>query len=97
MMKVGRAMDPAEDPWVRWAVVFLILFVRFVLVPNSTYSVFLNLMIIVTMLGIQSAPSTIVPRFAVTRIAFLIVIFTTIEHYTYHEQERDNSPSILGS
>ncbi|MCY0874916.1 MAG: hypothetical protein OWT28_01325 [Firmicutes bacterium] len=75
-----------------WIVTFLILFVRFVLVPVSHYGTFLNLFVIVTLLVI---PKNTAQRFAITRVLFLMAIFLAMEHGQYHEDERKNKPSIL--
>lgn len=75
-----------------WIVTFLILFVRFVLVPVSQYGTFLNLFVIVTLLVI---PQDTAQRFAVTRVLFLLAVFFAIEHFEYDADENENNPSIL--
>ncbi|MCY0894613.1 MAG: hypothetical protein OWR52_14105 [Acidibacillus sp.] len=75
---------------VRWMVTFLILLVRFIFVPVSMYNTFLNLFIIVSLLLVASTTD-----FAVTRILFLIVIFTTFEPAQYGEHEEQTKGSLL--
>ncbi|MCY0877107.1 MAG: hypothetical protein OWT28_12685 [Firmicutes bacterium] len=77
---------------INWVVAFLILYVRFMLVPVSHYGTFLNLIVIVTILVI---PSDSASRFAVTRVLFLLAVFLSVENFQYNDDEAKNEPSIL--
>lgn len=65
-----------------WSVCFLILFVRFMLVPHSTYGTFLNLFVIINFLIITQIEGFSLQTFAVKRVVFLLALFMTIEHHS---------------
>jgi len=63
-----------------WSVCFLILFVRFMLVPRSPYGVFLNLFVIVNFLIITQTEGFSQRSFAAKRVIFLLAVFMTMEN-----------------
>lgn len=64
-----------------YAVTFLILYLRFMLIPLSPYSIFLQVFIIYILLILFSNPSYFTKKFVLSRIVVLLIIAYSSEEW----------------